>query len=67
MDFTSAGSMPFSFVTYNGVDGIDLNVGCTDGLAFSLKAFGRLVPASRIWLGKDGNARANPFRIPRAG
>jgi hypothetical protein len=54
-------------VTYNGVDGVDIRVGCTEGLAFSLKAFDRLVPASRIWLGVDGTARANPFRIHRVG
>ena len=55
----------FSFVTYNGVDGIDFRVGCTPSLGFSLKAGGNLVSPSRIWLGADGTARANPFAIHR--
>ncbi len=59
--------LTFKFVTYNGVDGVDFRVGCTESLGFSLKAFDRLVPATRIWLGKDGTARANPFRIRRVG
>ena len=59
--------LTFTFVTYNGVDGVDIKVGCTEGLAFSLKAFDRLIPVSRIWLGEDGTARAHPFRIPRVG
>jgi hypothetical protein len=61
----SGHTLTFSFVTYSGVDGIDFRVGCTGALAFSLKAYGRLVPASRIWLGSEGTSRANPFRIHR--
>jgi len=57
--------MTFSFVTYNGVDGIDFRVGCTNSVVFSLKASGRLVPTTRIWLGHTGHARANPFKISR--
>ena len=57
--------MTFSFVTYNGVDGLDFKVGCTRAVSFSLKAYNRLVPASRIWLGRDGTARSNPFTVKR--
>ena len=57
--------MTFSFVTYNGVDGIDFRVGCTESVGFSLEAAGRRVPTWRIWLGHDGHARANPFTIHR--
>jgi hypothetical protein len=57
--------LTFSFVTYNGVDGIDFKVGCTRSLSFSLKAYNRLVPSTRIWLGRDGTARSNPFTVKR--
>jgi hypothetical protein len=57
--------LSFSFVTYNGVDGVDFRVGCTASLSFSLKAGGRLVPATRIWLGRYGHAPRNPFTIRR--
>ena len=57
--------MTFSFVTYNGVDGIDFRVGCTRSVSFSLKAYTRLVSPSRIWLGRDGTARSNPFTVKR--
>ena len=57
--------MTFSFVTYNGVDGLDFKVGCTRSVSFSLKAYNRLVSPSRIWLGRDGTARRNPFTVTR--
>jgi hypothetical protein len=34
-------------------------------VGFSLKAYGRTAPTSRIWLGHSGHAPANPFRIHR--
>ena len=36
-----------------------------ESVGFSLKAANRLVPTTRIWLGHDGHARANPFTIRR--
>ena len=57
--------LSFSFVTYNGVDGIDFRVGCTESVRFSLRAAGRMVPTSRIWLGRSGHAPANPFTVHR--
>lgn len=58
-------TITFSMVTYNGVDGIDFKVGCTESVSFALKANGRAVPASNIWLGATGTARTNPFRVHR--
>ena len=52
-------------VTYDGVDGIDFKVGCTESVSFALKANGRDAPASNIWLGATGTARTNPFRVHR--
>lgn len=57
--------LSFKCVTYNGVDGVDFRVGCTASLSFSLKLSDRLVPASRIWLGKYGTAWSNPFTVKR--
>jgi hypothetical protein len=57
--------LTFKFVTYAGVDGVDLKVGCTESLSFSLKAYDRLVPTTRIWLGARGNVRSNPFTVHR--
>lgn len=57
--------LTFSFVTYAGVDGIDFTVGCSESIAFSLKAYKRLMSPARIWLGERGNAPRNPFRVPR--
>lgn len=57
--------LTFSFVTYNGVDGLDFTVGCTRAVSFSLKASSRLVSPSRIWLGRGGTARSNPFTVKR--
>lgn len=56
----------FSFTTYNGIDGIDFLVGCTESLTFLLKGEGRWWPASRIWLGYRGTAPSNPFTVYRA-
>lgn len=61
----SGKEISFSFVTYNGVDGIDFKVGCTEAVTFLLKAGGRYVPATRIWLGYRGTAPSNPFTIYR--
>lgn len=55
----------FSLVTYDGVDGIDFKVGCTESVSFALKANGRPAPTSSIWLGATGTARANPLRVHR--
>jgi hypothetical protein len=57
--------LSFAFVTYDGIDGVDFTVGCTESVSFALKAYNRLVPASRIWLGRDGTARTYPFTIHR--
>lgn len=58
-------TITFALVTYDGVDGIDFKVGCTESVSFSLKANGRPAPASNIWLGATGTARTNPFRVHR--
>lgn len=60
-------ALTFRFVTYAGVDGVDFTAGCTESLGFSLEAFDRMVPASRIWLGLEGNATGNPFTVHRVG
>jgi hypothetical protein len=59
--------LSFSFQTYNGVDGVDFRVGCTESVTFLLKAQGRYLPASRIWLGEQGHSPSNPFTIYRIG
>ena len=61
----NGGTITFSLVTYDGVDGIDFKVGCTESVSFALEANGRTAPASNIWLGATGTARTNPFRVHR--
>lgn len=61
----AGGRLRFSFDTYNGVDGIDFRVGCSESLTFSLNASGRPVPQDRIWLGATGSAPSNPFTLTR--
>lgn len=61
----SGNAIRFRFVTYNGVDGIDFTVGCTEWLTFSLSYQGAKMSPRRIWLGRYGHARSNPFTVHR--
>lgn len=58
-------TLRFKFVTYNGVDGVDFVVGCTESVTFSLNNGGSPTSIRRIWLGKTGKARTNPFTVTR--
>ncbi len=61
----------FELHTHNRIDGLDFVVGCTDHVSFSLQADApgqtrsSPVPADRIWLGRQGRAPGNPFRVFR--
>lgn len=61
----SGSAMRFSFVTWDGVDGIDFRVGCTSKLTFRLKYRGEYISPRRIALGYQGTAPGNPFAAHR--
>jgi len=61
----SGHTLSFRFVTYNGIDGVNFRVGCTESVAFELRQGGSLIPAYRIFLGRYGRAPRNPFTVNR--